>query len=240
MGAENVQAVLQELESLGSEQTRKTYRRHGVLGEQYGVQYADINRLTKRIKTDHELAQELWDSGVHDARILATHIADPNRIDADLLHRWAAGLNNYVLCDALAGLAAKTPHAQEVMEAWMRSDEEWIGRTGWLMLANRVMDEKTPLTEEALEQQLQTIEREIHGRKNRVRDAMNTAMIAIGIRTPALNEKALAVAERIGKVEVDHGDTACKTPAAVPYIHKAWEHKQAKQQKQAKKAKQVA
>lgn len=236
MGAENAQAVLQELESLGSEQTRKTYRRHGVMGDQYGVQYADMDRLSKRIKTDHELAQELWNTGVHDARILATRIADPNRLDADLLHRWAAGLNNYVLCDALAGLAAKTPQAQEVMEEWMRSDEEWIGRTGWLMLANRVMDEKSPLTEEVLEQQLRTIEREIHGRKNRVRDAMNTALIAIGIRTPSLNEKALAAAQRIGKVEVDHGDTACKTPAAVPYIHKAWEHKQAKQAKKAKQA----
>ena len=240
MGAENAQAVLQELESLGSEKTRSIYRKHGVMGDQYGVQYADMDRLAKRIKTDHDLAQELWDSGVHDARILATRIADPNRLDKTLLNRWAVGLNNYVLCDAMAGLAAKTPHAQEVMEVWMRSDEEWIGRTGWLMLANRVMDEKSPLTEDELDHQLHTIESEIHGRKNRVRDAMNTALIAIGIRTPALNEKALAAAGRIGKVDVDHGDTSCKTPAAVPYIHKAWEHKLAKQEKQAKKAKQAA
>ncbi len=241
MGTENVQDLLQELELLGSEQTRKIYRKHGVFGEQYGVQYADMDRLAKRIKIDQVLAQALWDSGIHDARILATRIADPAQFDAALLHRWAAGLNNYVLCDAMAGLAAKTAHTQTVMEDWMRSDEEWIGRTGWLMLANQVMDENSPLTEEALEAYLQTIEREIHGRKNRVRDAMNTALIAIGIRSPALHEKALAAGERIGKVEVDHGDTACKTPAAVPYIEKSWAHKLAKQEKQrAKKAKQSA
>lgn len=236
----DAQSVLRELEALGSEQTRKTYRRHGVFGEQYGVLFGDMDRLAKRIKTDHELAQALWDSGIHDARVLATRVADPANFDLELLHRWAAGLNNYVICDVFAGMAAKTPHAREAMQEWMRSDEEWIGRTGWLMLANQVMDEKSPLSEAELEQYLQTIEREIHGRKNRVRDAMNTALIAIGIRSPALNEKALAAAERIGKVEVDHGDTACKTPAAVLYIRKAWQHKLAKQEKQAKKAKQAA
>ena len=69
--------VLQELEALGKEQTRKTYRRHGVGENQYGVSYADLGKLKKRLKTDHALALKLWASGNHDARILALMIADP-------------------------------------------------------------------------------------------------------------------------------------------------------------------
>ncbi len=70
------------------------------------------------------------------------------------------------------------------------------------------------------EQCLETIEREIHSRKNRVRDAMNNALIAIGIRNSELENLALAAAQRIGKVEVDHGETGCKTPDAAEYIRK--------------------
>lgn len=68
---------------------------------------------------------------------------------------------------------------------------------------------------------LETIERDIHQRANRVREAMNSALIAIGMRSPALEEQALAIAAAIGKVHVDHGDTGCKTPDAAAYIHKA-------------------
>ena len=73
------------------------------------------------------------------------------------------------------------------------------------------------------------IEREIHGRKNRVRDAMNSALIAIGIRNERLEETALAAAARIGRVEVDHGETNCTTPAATAYIRKAVARRRAKQ-----------
>ena len=69
--------VLVELETLGTAQNRKTYARHGVTGEAFGVSYANLGKLRKKIKRDHELAQGLWDSGNHDARVLATLVAEP-------------------------------------------------------------------------------------------------------------------------------------------------------------------
>src|SRR5579863_8795596 len=90
------------LEAAGSEQTRKTYRRHGVSGPQFGVSYATIKPLAKKIKTDHTLAAQLWDTGNHDARILATMIADPKAATAKQIDQWAKALDNYVLTDALA------------------------------------------------------------------------------------------------------------------------------------------
>ena len=216
----NATAVLRELEALGNEQTRKTYRRHGVKSEQYGVLYAPLGKLAKRLKTDQTLARALWASGNHDARILATMIADPRATTGTDLDLWIRGVDNYVLADALAGLACRTPVARKKMEKWTRSTNEWIGRIGWGILARLAMSDNT-LTDGDFDRYLEEIERRIHGSKNRIRDAMNMAVIAIGLQNAAFEKKALLVATRIGKVEVDHGETGCKTPDAVDYIRKA-------------------
>jgi 3-methyladenine DNA glycosylase AlkD len=70
-------AVLRELEGLGTAQNRKVYGWHGVKTPMFGVSFAHLNKIDKRIKTDHELAREPWASGNHDARVLAALIADP-------------------------------------------------------------------------------------------------------------------------------------------------------------------
>ncbi len=76
---------------------------------------------------------------------------------------------------------------------------------------------------------MKTIEREVHGRPNRVRYSMNSALIAIGMRNATLERRAIAAARRIGKVEVDHGETGCKTPDPIPYIQRAKARRKAKQ-----------
>ena len=211
--------VLRELESLGSEQTRKTYRQHGVKDDLFGVSYASFGRLQKRIKVDHALARQLWASGNHDARVLATMIADPAQMDAAELAAWVRDLTSYPISDAFAGLAARSPSVDAWMARWMSSDEEWIGRTGWLVLARRAqMADGVPAAE--LDARLGEIERDIHQRPNRVRDAMNSALIGIGVGHEPLRDRALAAAGRIGRVQVDHGDTGCKTPDAADYIRR--------------------
>ena len=220
----NHEEVLEELKALGSEQTRKTYRRHGVEGDLYGVSYAGMGALKKRIKVDQELAERLWESGNHDARVLATMIGDPSLVKASLLDRWIKELSNYPITDAFATFAARTSHARSKMEKWSRSSNEWTGRAGWLVLAYLAGNDAEP-GDAYFEPYLEIIERDIHSRKNRVKDAMNSALIAIGLRNPRLQKKALDAAGRIGKVEVDHGDTSCKTPDAADYIRKAEDHR---------------
>ena len=211
--------VLHTLESLGSEQTRKTYRRHGVKGPLYGVSYADLKKLTKKIKTDHSLAQALWLSENHDARILALMIADPNQATTTLVAVWIATVSDYVLADALAEYVGKTPIAREMMEVWTQSSAEWASTVGWTVLAAlAITDQRLP--DAYFEPYIQAIEDTIGGSKNRTRHAMNNALIAIG-RRAALQQKAIAVGRHIGKVVVDHGDTNCKTPDAVSAIQKA-------------------
>lgn len=211
--------VLDELQSLGKEQTRKTYRRHGITSEAYGVLFGDLKKLQKKIKIDHALAKQLWESGNHDARIFALMIADPKQADDALLDSWILDLGNYVLSDSLSGYAAKTPLARQKMEAWTQSDDEWIGTVGWNLLAHLAMEDKT-LPDSFFLPYLDVIERDIHTRKNRVRYSMNNALIAIGGRNATLAQPAIAAAGRIGYIEVDHGDTNCETPDAIPYIQK--------------------
>lgn len=211
--------VMQQLETLGTEQNRTIYGRHGVTAPMFGVSFGNLNTLKKRVKRDHALAQQLWATGNHDARVFATMIADPRQVDRALLDAWVRDLDNYTLTDAFAGLVKQTPFAHELMEAWRDADDEWTARAGWHLLAHLAMQEKA-LPDDFFLPFLDTIEREIHSRPNYVRDAMNNALIAVGIRSDALEAAALGSAARIGTVEVDHGETNCKTPDATAYIHK--------------------
>jgi 3-methyladenine DNA glycosylase AlkD len=207
------------LKSLGTAQNRKVYARHGVGGKMYGVSFANLGRLTREIKKDHALSQELWRSGNHDARVLATMVADPLEASRQLIDAWKRDLDNYVITDAFSIFVAKTRFAQGRLERWTKSSQEWTGRAGWLIFARLAMKDGV-LADEYLEARIPVIEERIHKAKNRVRDAMNSALIAIGARSAALEEKAVAAALRIGKVEVDHGRTGCKTPDAVTCIRK--------------------
>ena len=213
--------ALAELERCGSEQTRKTYRRHGVLGDQYGVSYADLKALKKSIKTDQALAESLWATGNHNAHILATMIADPKEMARSVLVSWSRDVDNDVLAGALAGVVAGSPHARALMEEWVESEEESLGSAGWSVMARLAGNPTLGLSDEECASYLETIRTTIHGRKNRVRYAMNGALISIGSRSPTFQAKALEAAKAIGKVEVYHGDTACKTPDAAEYILKA-------------------
>lgn len=231
----NLEEALQQLEEMGTAQNRKIYGRHGVGENMFGVSFANQNKLAKAIKRNHELALDLWSTANHDARILATMVADPSRADDALLESWVKDLDNYVVTDAFSSFVGKTSLARSSAEEWIDSEVEWPGRAGWHLVAHLAMKDQD-LSDDYFTALLSTIEGEIHTGKNRVRDAMNNALIAIGIRNEALEEQALAAAARIGKVEVDHGQTGCKTPDAADYIRRTLARRQQKAQKAAEKA----
>ena len=213
------------LRGLGTEPNRKIYRKHGAIGDLFGVSFADLAKLAKKLKRNHALARQLWDTGNYDARNLATMIAEPVQMDTAALNAWAAGLNCYGHADLFArNVASISPSGEACMKEWMNSSADFVSQCGWDLLAMTAMNDAA-LPDSYFEPFLKTIESGIHAAPNRTRHAMNMALIAIGMRNPALRAKAEAAAKRIGKVEVDHGDTNCKTPDAVAYIAKALAHK---------------
>jgi len=211
------------LEAAGSEQTRKTYARHGVTIPMFGVSFATLKTLTKRIKIDHELALALWQTGNFDARNLAVKVVDPARMSRSELDRWSKDPTARMCSSYVAHLAAEGPHALACVGPWLASRSENQRCMGWKLVGALAMLDET-LPDDWFLQQMAAIEPHIHTTANAEREAMNQAVIAIGCRNPALRLAAIAGAERIGKVDVDHGDTACKTPDATTSIEKAWQY----------------
>ena len=221
-------ATMRELEQAGSAQTRKTYARHGAAEPMFGVSFATLKTLVKRIDVDHELALALWDTGNFDARNLAVKIVDPARMKSGDLDRWARQSSSArMCCGYVAMVAAEGPHAAAKASEWLAAKDAPARSAGWTLLGQLAQrDEATPDT--VFEKRLAEIERTIHSAPNAEREGMNMAVITIGCRSAGLRKAALAASKRIGKVEVDHGDTACKTPDAAEYIDKAWAHAKSK------------
>lgn len=216
--------AMSALEKAGSAQTRKTYARHGATEPMFGVSFATLKTLLKRIGVDHELALALWDTGNFDARNLAVKIADPARMSSSDLDRWAGGATRAMMCGSyVAHLAAEGPHARSRSDAWLAARDEPRRCAGWMLVGAMAMrDEDTP--DAWFAERLTEIEKSIQASPNGQRLAMLNALIAIGCRSAALRKSVTAAAKRIGKVEIDHGDTACKTPEPAPTLEKTWAH----------------
>jgi len=213
--------TMSALEKAGSAQTRKTYARHGVTDPMFGVSFATLKTLLKRIRVDHELALALWDTGNYDARNLAVKVADPLRMSPSDLDRWARAPSARMHAGYVAHLAVEGPHARGRSDAWLSARDETRRCVGWSLVGAMAMrDEVTP--DAWFAQRLAEIEKSIQTSPNALRGVMLNALIAIGGRSAALRKSVTAAAKRIGKIEIDHGDTACKTPEAVPTLEKAW------------------
>jgi hypothetical protein len=143
-------------------------------------------------------------------------------VDADRLVE--EGPVRFVGC-YLADRIARSPIAESTMRAWMKSKDEFRREMGYGIFGVRLKDEASSIDDADAEKVLATIEKQIHRSPNWARYAMNGAVISIGVFKPALRKKAIAAAKRIGKVEVDHGETHCKTPDAAAYIEKAAKRK---------------
>jgi 3-methyladenine DNA glycosylase AlkD len=218
--------AMKELEKSGSAQTRKTYLRHGAKEPLFGASFATLKALVKKIGVDQELALALWETGNFDARNLAMKIADPARMTSADLDRWAAETTTRMCCGYVAMLAAEGPHGAAKAREWLAPGSPRRG-LGWVLAGHLAsLDEATP--DAPFLARLADIEKTIHSAPNAEREAMNMAVIQIGCRNAALRRAATAAAKRIGKLEVDHGDTACKTPDAAEYIDKTWAHSTAK------------
>lgn len=207
----------------GSEQTRKTYMRHGAKEPLFGVSFAALKVLVKRIGVDHDLACALWGTGNFDARNLAVKIADPAAMTEADLDRWARVstarmCNGYVAC-----LASEGPHGLSRAKAWLASPDDSVRASGWSLAGSLAMRDET-IPDAWFLERITQIEKTIHAAPNAERAAMNAALISLGCRNAALRKAAVAAAKRIGTVDVDHGDTSCKTPVAADYIEKTWAH----------------
>jgi 3-methyladenine DNA glycosylase AlkD len=226
-----LEEAMDALRSAGSDQTRRMYRKHAWYTQiqTFGVSTADLRKLKKTIKADQNLARELWSTNVLDAQWLATMVADPKQFTSNELDAWVADIRFHMLADVFVrNVIVNTPFVREKAEAWIASDNEFTAQAGWDLVAALAMDPKCGLPDSYFENRLETIERDVNSARKRARYAMNGALIAIGSRSNGLRRLAEAAVKRIGPVDVDHGDTGCKTPEPISYIKKVWDRKKPK------------
>jgi 3-methyladenine DNA glycosylase AlkD len=214
--------VLAQLKKLGSEQTKKTFLRHGAKEPFFGVKVADLKTLQKKLKTNHALALELYDSGNSDAMYLAGMIADPAAFTKADLRKWVKAAYWHMLSGhVVPWVASESRFGRELALEWMDSDSEMIANAGWSTYSSLVSikpDADLDLAE--IETLLGRIKDEINDAPNRVRYSMNGFIIAVGSFVAPMVAKAKATAKALGTVEVDMGDTSCNVPDACAYIAK--------------------
>lgn len=214
--------IVKELETLGRPSHKKTFLRHGIKEPLIGVPIADLKKIQKRIKKDYRIALDLYDTGIYDAMYLAGLIADDMKMTKKDLQKWVTQANCDMLCGfTVAWVTAESPHGWELGREWIDSPKQSIACAGWSTLASLVaVKDDDDLDIPGLKKLLQRVEKTIHQAPDRVRYNMNGFVIALGSYVPALTNEALKAAAKIGKVEVDMGDTDCRVPDAATYIKK--------------------
>jgi 3-methyladenine DNA glycosylase AlkD len=190
--------VLRELKRLANPAVREKMAYFGVkVPKAYGISAPALHALSRRIGKDHRLAEQLWSSGVHEARILATLIGDSAKVTAAQMDRWARNFNAWDVVDAACCyLYPEAVPAWYQVKAWSRRPEEYVKRAAFSLAAYlSYKDKQAP--DAQFEAVLQIIEREAHDERNFVRKAVNWALRNIGKRNLHLNRAAIRTAERI-------------------------------------------
>lgn len=214
-------AILDELRPLGRDSYKKVMLKHGVPEPFFGVKIEDLKKIQKRIKQDYRLALDLYATGNYDAQYLAGLIADDAKMTKRDLQRWADKACAPLTGSIVPWVAAGSPHAREIALEWIDSGKDLVAVAGWNTLSGLVAlkaDADLDLAE--LKRLLQRVQQQIHAAPDKVRYAMNGFVIAVGCYVQPLTTLARQTGEKIGRVSVDMGDTACQVPFAPEYIDK--------------------
>ena len=192
--------AVRELRALGEQRNINGMARFGIRAKiVYGVGKPKMDQLGRRIGRDHALALELWDTGVHDARILAGMIDEAAKVTPAQMERWVRDFDNWDVCDGTCcHLFAHTDGAWKKAVAWSRRKPEFEKRAGFALMAYLAVHDKTAKDAEFLPL-LPLIRREAGDERNFVRKAVNWALRGIGKRNLRLNREAIRAAERIRK-----------------------------------------
>lgn len=190
--------IIAWLRATGSPRNIEGMRRFGICGaELCGVPMPALRREAKRIGRNHPLAMELWASGLHEARILATLLADPQQLTDGELARLTGDFDSWDVVDQACGnLLWRVPAAVEQIDRLAADDREYVRRTAFALIATLAVKEKR-YDDACFEKFLPLIVRYATDERNFVRKAVNWALRGIGKRNLRLRERALATAEAL-------------------------------------------
>ena len=194
--------IIRKIKSLSNPEAVKGMARFGINPENtYGVSIPNLRDMAKEIGKDHALAQQLWASGIHEARLLASFIDEAGMVTGAQMESWVRDFDSWDVCDqCCSSLFDKTKFAHQKAVEWSEREEEFVKRAGFtLMAALAVHDKKA--TDEVFASFLPLIKREAGDSRNFVKKAVNWALRQIGKRNRNLNQMALKTAEEIQRID---------------------------------------
>ena len=194
--------VIAELKKHYNPRNVEGMARYGINVEKaFGVNVPLLHALAKKIGKNHELALELWESGYHEARHVASMIDDPKLVTKSQMNKWVKDFNSWDICDGTcSNLFRKTPHAIEKIFEWCERKEEFVRRTGFSLICYVAVHDKKRDDKDFL-QFFPIIKKHSVDERNLVKKAVNWALRSIGKRSKFLNKEALKLAKEIQSLD---------------------------------------
>lgn len=207
-----VNEILARFKSLADDARRAHNTKSGAPDNQFGVKLGDIRTLGKKIKSDHELALELWDTGNVEAQLLATLIIKPTSLSSDQLDELTRSTTCTQVAEWLnAYVVAQHPQKESLREKWMKAKDPWSARAGWHLTASRINKAADGLDLISL---LDRIEKEMPKASPQVQWTMNNTLIAIGVHHANHRKRAIAIGQKIGL----YRDWPVSKGCIIPYV----------------------
>lgn len=198
----NAAEIIEKLKSLENPENIAGMARFGIVTKKtFGVSAPVLKEIAKDAKKQsenrHELALELWETGVHEARIIAYLIDEPKKVSEKQMESWAKDFDNWAICDGTCGhLFCKTEFAYQKVFEWSETDEEFIKRAGIVLVAYLAVHDKKA-SDERIAEFLPILEKHANDERNFIKKAVNWSLRQIGKRNLNLNKLAIETAEKI-------------------------------------------
>jgi len=196
------QQIIKKLYSLANPKNVEGMARFGINSKNtLGISVAVLRKIAKEIGKNHELALELWKTGIHEARMLAAHIDDWRLVTKKQMNDWVKDFDSWDICDnACLHLFDRTPWAYEKAKGWSSRGEEFVKRAGFALMAVLAVHDKKRSDNDFIKF-FSLIKKGATDERNFVKKAVNWALRQIGKRNAALRKRAIKLAEEILKIE---------------------------------------
>ncbi len=197
-----VDEVMEQLKSKAKIDQLEGMARFAIVGDQrLGVSVPDMRKIAKDIGKDHQLALDLWETGVPEGMIVAGMIAEPEKLTEQQMEAWVVDINSWDICDQVCmNLFEKTPLAEKKIYEWSLREEEFVKRASYALIACLAWHDKEA-SDEAFTQYFPVIVVGATDERNFVKKAVNWALRNIGKRNQALNKEAIEVAKEIHGID---------------------------------------
>ncbi|MBM3898232.1 MAG: DNA alkylation repair protein [Thaumarchaeota archaeon] len=198
----NYNVIIERLKVMKNSKNVEGMARFGISPKNtLGISVADIRAMAKQIGKDHLLAQNLWSSGIHEARILASIIDDPKLVSEEQMDGWVKDIDSWDICDQCCGnLFDRTKFAYKKAAEWSESDKEFVKRAGFSLIAYLAVHDKKSSDEEFVKF-LSAIQAAVNDERNFVKKAVNWSLRQIGKRNIQLNRLAIETVKEIQKMD---------------------------------------